>query len=724
MTERMLQHYFQRESAEGDLSPEQWETLLDRVRGTKQKRFSWDPFTWFAARLAATDHKGHLQPSVDSLSETRTRSWSSWQRLVPTSRVGWAVVGLFLIATLGAVGYAITPTLGEKLFSQVMGRWDQDYKAVLSEEIGMSETIEGITVTVDRAHFERNRIGIEYTVTGLSQSDPSETSVFAVLEDANAPGVRFRSAGGSGVRADSQIEGMEVPPDTVKEVVAFDVTGAQADASGMRLSFVVSVDEMARGGGENDGSVPVRTIGPFVFNFEVPFIPSTDITVIRVGSTVEVSGVPVRLEEVTITLAEVTALIVVDRTPEQRQANVRPSDVMLNVPGEWPADTPLPHAYIVTTLGDFKDTFLARFHRNWDIEPGEWKLAVENLQGSDYFEVTGPWDFRFLVPNEGYVSELPPAIPGSAGVDPGKPRVDGIPGTPGAAGRPAPRYFGDVWQIDKSLILPGEPIEYSLALRNTWDRRIEFSDFPETVTLIRLDIDTGGEEPIRVRLERSQNATNILATGEELTAVVNISPAISAGLEPGRYGILVDNVSFVRDRGTPAEGETTIGFGGPTFVVVPPEGALDTTVVVDETRGAEGVRLTLEKIHFSPEQTTVFVFVHQSHTGPDQSRPDSGPMTAPTPTGQPSEASTPTPATAPAVGRAPDLTAGYRINEGPWRQLTGRSYRTSHEGVYFEWRLGPVSVNAEKFAFAVAFDAHAGTEPTPIWEWVVPLQDQ
>lgn len=388
MTERMLKHYFQRESAKGDLSPEQWKTVLDRVRTTQRRRHFWN-----------------LLPSVDSLSQAQTRSQPSWQRLVPTSRVGWAVVGLFLIATLGAVGYAISPTLGEKLFSQVMGRWDQDYKAVLSEEIGISETIEGVTVSVDRAYFERNRIGIEYTVTDLPQSDsefPRDFDIYAVLRDANAPDVRFRSAGGSGVREDSQIEGMEVPSNTVKEVVAFDVTGAQADASGMRLSLVVSVDEMEQVGGDGYGFVPVRTIGPFEFNFEVPFVPSTDITIIHVGSTVEVSGVQVRLEEVTITPAEVTALIVADRTPEQRRASVRPEDVKLNVPGEWPADTSLPEAYVVTTLGDFQDTFLARFHLNWDVDPGEWKLVVENLRGVNDFEkvieVIGIWEFHFEVP--------------------------------------------------------------------------------------------------------------------------------------------------------------------------------------------------------------------------------------------------------------------------------------------------------------------------------------
>ena len=208
-----------------------------------------------------------------------------------------------------------------------MGGWGQDYKAERFHEINMRETIEGITVTVDRAYFESNRIGIEYTVTGLPQSTSEGSHEFqpqATLRDAKDSNVRFRSAGGSGVRVDSQIKGMEVASDTVKEVVGFDVTEAQTDASGMRLLFVVSVAESVR---ENNVWRQKRMIGPFAFDFEVPFVPSKDTRVIQVGTTVEVSGVPVRLEEVTITPAELTALIRVERSLEQRQAGGTPLEL-------------------------------------------------------------------------------------------------------------------------------------------------------------------------------------------------------------------------------------------------------------------------------------------------------------------------------------------------------------------------------------------------------------
>lgn len=326
--------------------------------------------------------------------------------------IALALALVFVMINLGAevvggehefgpsASYTISPTLGEKLFSGVMGSWDQDYEAELSQDIDKRETIDGITVAVDRAYFDRNRIGIEYTVTGLPQSLPGGSRVFeseAALMDAGNPGVRFRSAGGRGVRADSQIKGMEVPPDTTKDVIGFDVTGARASASGMRLLFIVSVAESVQ-----DGNVlrQERVIGPYEFQLEVPFVPSTETKIIQVGSTVEASGVPVKLDEVTITPAQVTALIRVDRSPEQRRASLRPRRVTLLVPGEWPSDRPRPRAYVVTTLGDIPDTFLASFHLNWDVKPGEWRLKVEYLTGHDDLDegLKGPWVFDFQAP--------------------------------------------------------------------------------------------------------------------------------------------------------------------------------------------------------------------------------------------------------------------------------------------------------------------------------------
>ena len=338
-------------------------------------------------------------------------------------------------------------------------------------------------------------------------------------------------------------------------------------------------------------------------------------------------------------------------------------------------------------------------------------LVIAIMVGAISLWIIAPWEGHAPYPSR--------AIPGAPG-DPGRPGDSGVVGRPGEPGSPAPIYFERVWRIDKSLALPGEPIAMTLALKNIWDKPIEFTDFPETVTLRRNDI--GGEAPIQLRLERREGVTNTLEPGEELTAVVNITSVMSAGFQPGRYGVWTGGISFDRDLDNPGERRTTVGFGGPAFVVTPAEGALDATVVVEEAREVDGIRLTLEMIQFSPERTTVVVFAQSLHAGSDESRLASVPRPAATiqPLGTPTPTAIP-PASVP--GNVPDLMASCRIDEGPWWELTSHGYRGTPEGVHHEWSFGPVSANANTIEFAIASITHPGSEATSLWEWVVPLQD-
>ena len=347
-------------------------------------------------------------------------------------------------------------------------------------------------------------------------------------------------------------------------------------------------------------------------------------------------------------------------------------------------------------------------------------LVIAIMVGAISLWIIAPWEGHAPYPSR--------AIPGAPG-DPGRPGDSGVVGRLGEPGSPAPIYFERVWRIDKSLVLPGEPIAMTLALKNIWDKPIEFTDFPETVTLRRNDI--GGEAPIQLRLERREGVTDTLEPGEELTAVVNITSVMSAGFQPGRYGVWTDGISFDRDRDNAEEGQTTWGFGGPSFVVTPAEGALDTTVVVGEAREIDGTRLTLERVHFSPERTIVVVLAQSLSEGFDESRPAGVPRPAATiqPRG------TPTPASAvaesPWDGDITELTAFYRLDGGTWRLLRNHAYREMPDGVRHEWSIDPVSVNANTLEFAIVPGVRPGrdgtfTYPTDdtasSWEWTVPLQ--
>ena len=61
-----------------------------------------------------------------------------------------------------------------------------------------------------------------------------------------------------------------------------------------------------------------------------------------------------------------------------------------------------------------------------------------------------------------------------------------------------------------------------------------------------------------------------------------------------------------------------MGFGsGTLFVVTPPEGALDTTITLRQTREDNGFQLTLDGIHFSPALSTAVVLAPSS-AGPSE----------------------------------------------------------------------------------------------------------
>ena len=177
------------------------------------------------------------------------------------------------------------------------------------------------------------------------------------------------------------------------------------------------------------------------------------------------------------------------------------------------------------------------------------------------------------------------------------------------------------------------------------------------------------------------------------------------------------------ERGPDRSG-SRLGFSMGSFFVVPPEGALDTTVVVDRAGESDGVRVTLERLDFSPEQSTVTVFATSPPNGQGASAPDSAPMPAATATVAVRQGATPTPAPAPVISVYPDLTARYRVGGGAWRQLSQYSYRETPEGVQREWTFGPVSANAESFELAVESVAHPGSDAVLTWKWVVPLRTQ
>ena len=310
----------------------------------------------------------------------------------------------------------------------------------------------------------------------------------------------------------------------------------------------------------------------------------------------------------------------------------------------------------------------------------------------------------------------------------GQPQL-GVGGLPITRVGPPPTIFEPGWESDKSLIAPGEPVTITLELKNVWDRPVVFSEFPTAMTLTQADTRVG--ESIPGKLRSGKSTPGPVLPGEELIFVAAVSPSVSAGLQPGRYRVGV-NIRYSRHLGRPELGQTKSGMSSDIiFVVTPPEGVLNMTMLVGQVREWNGTKITLDSIQFTHEGTTIVALAEPITNGSAVSKP----ALATTSTAVVSSQGTPSPA--PAVGQLDwdgdltELRAFYRSGGSGLRSLTHHLYRETPDGVHHEWSFDPVSANAETLEFAIApgvlperggkfaYPTDDGTSP---WEWTVPLQ--
>ena len=303
---------------------------------------------------------------------------------------------------------------------------------------------------------------------------------------------------------------------------------------------------------------------------------------------------------------------------------------------------------------------------------------------------------------------------------------------PGATvrGGPPPRIFEIDWKTDQGSIAPGKPVIVTLELKNVWDEPVEFNEFPTSVTLTH--VDTRIETSVPLELESGKGTPGPLEPGGALIVVAAVSPSVSAGLQSGRYRI--KGFQFTYTRGGRGAGPTRANMSSEVlFVVIPPEGALDKVLTLGQAREGGGGRLTLEKVHFTPERNTVSVLaapLTQSASGPQSAVAGAS---TPVPPVQPG--STPTPASAadqsPRDGDLTSLTAFYSLDGGMWRLMANYTYREGPDGVHWEWPFDPVSVNVKTLEFIIVPRSRPGREGTstsPVedasssWHWSLSLQ--
>jgi hypothetical protein len=343
-----------------------------------------------------------LWPAIRARVQPRRRS-PRWAQLMPATRLGWAFMALVLCLAFGAVAYAVVPVVS-RLFQQEAGLRHVE-QANLVQELNLSQTVDSVTVTLERAYADTNRIVVGFTIKGLNgqRYDP-----YHHLTLTDMAGTVFSGTIGFGVTGQSDILQVSLPPGEGANVICFDAAPVEGAPAELDLRLVMEVVEAlpldAFEPPPTSDSPPAEPpmvvveeeaiVGPFTFDFSVPFIPGR---VAELNQTVEAAGVGVCLERVVVTPSETRAYLRFDSPSGEVEWWI--PIAMLQAPGEDGKS----YAGYVGSYGpaSYQYGFLAPLYDR----RGEWTLTVTELVGTDLTQrlsedirLAGPWVFHFCVP--------------------------------------------------------------------------------------------------------------------------------------------------------------------------------------------------------------------------------------------------------------------------------------------------------------------------------------
>jgi hypothetical protein len=329
----------------------------------------------------------------------------SFTRSAP--RLGWIMAIVTVLFLFGAVAYATSPA-GRALLG-LDPALEQVDLAGLGRALDLKQTKMGSSVTLHWAYADANRIAIVYEIAGANgrRYDLRELA----LKDSG--GNVFPGMLGMGVRGESDLVDIVLPPGVSGYIYSFDASSISGTPQTLNLQLSLSIEafelpEEAQATvsvlESEDGKATVveleplqegarEVVGPFIFDFSVPFVPGR---VAEPHTTVVDEGTPVTLEKVVVTPSETVALICID-APDQAGYD------------EW-----LPISEIAVT-GEQREAMagshirlddrctLSRYWLPLSSSAREWTLTVTEVvgfkrSGPEQMRIEGPWIFEFEAP--------------------------------------------------------------------------------------------------------------------------------------------------------------------------------------------------------------------------------------------------------------------------------------------------------------------------------------
>ncbi len=340
-----------------------------------------------------------LWPALHTRLGTSTAQVKSYVRW-PTIRLGWAGLTIIILLLFSSVAYAISPVL-RQLFINTDPGLQHVEETNLVQPLHLSQTIDGLIVTIEQAYADANRVAVGFTfVDPEGRRFDLQNIRLTYLPDTELPPM---GAGGSG---DGRYH------------LNFDASAVQDAPRQLDLQFVVYAEEwfytpeiieLVKKYGSHeaipDDKIPRKIVGgigdktgPFVFNFTIPFLPSQTLSI---QQTVEAGNIQVRLEEVSITPSESQATVCV--TPPVEDDTFTEWIPIANLDAGQEDTVSNGGSY---TLSQTEQEFCHRLIFPYSLadQPGQWTVTITEVVGfsnEDYnkqMRLSGPWVFQFDVP--------------------------------------------------------------------------------------------------------------------------------------------------------------------------------------------------------------------------------------------------------------------------------------------------------------------------------------
>ena len=204
-----------------------------------------------------------------------------WARLIPATRLGWLGLALAVLFVFSITAYAVAPVISRLL------QMDEQLKhadpARLGQPLDLSQTIDNVTITVQWAYADADRVLVGYTVRSSDgrRFDPYGETL------TDATGITFQGQGGYGVTGQSDILQVTLPPGEGTFIRVFDnISKLSTMPRTLKVHFTVYAQELVL---PSTQAIPSTTeagaaqaqpisggtiIGPFTFDFNIPVVSS------------------------------------------------------------------------------------------------------------------------------------------------------------------------------------------------------------------------------------------------------------------------------------------------------------------------------------------------------------------------------------------------------------------------------------------------------------------